>query len=172
MLEFYFDFLDRYVDRSDFELIQMDTDNNYMTISDKRLEDVIKPELREEFEGIKKEWLPWDKWSNRTPRVFKLEFEGSRMIALYSKCYFAEPESPGKGCKLSTKGVSRKQNEIIWERFKAALHGSQDMVTNRGFRMRDGRMMMYEQTKKGLSAYYDKPWVLPDGIHTEPIEYH
>ena len=33
MLEFYYDFLDRFVDRQDFELIQMDTDNNYMAIS-------------------------------------------------------------------------------------------------------------------------------------------
>ena len=28
MLEFYYDFLDRFVDRKDFELIQMDTDSN------------------------------------------------------------------------------------------------------------------------------------------------
>ena len=33
-------------------------------------------------------------------------------------------------------------------------------------------MMTYEQHKLGLSAYYDKRWVLPDGIHTEPIEFH
>ena len=31
MLEFYYD-LDRYVDRRDFELIQMDTDSNCMAI--------------------------------------------------------------------------------------------------------------------------------------------
>ena len=30
----------------------------------------------------------------------------------------------------------------------------------------------YEQQKLGLSAYYDKRWVLEDGIHTEPIEFH
>ena len=30
MLEFYYGFLDRYFDRKDFELIQMDTDSNYM----------------------------------------------------------------------------------------------------------------------------------------------
>ena len=38
--------------------------------------------------------------------------------------------------------------------------------------MRDGNIVTYEQEKLGLSAYYDKRWVLPDGIHTEPIEYH
>ena len=39
MLAFYYDFLDRYFDRKDFELIQMDTDSNYMAISAERLED-------------------------------------------------------------------------------------------------------------------------------------
>ena len=54
MLEFYYDFLDRYVDRRDFELIQMDTDSNYMTIFGDKLEDIIRPEMRAEFEATKK----------------------------------------------------------------------------------------------------------------------
>ena len=170
MLEFYYDFLDRYIDRRDFELIQMDTDSNYMAISGKKLEDIVKPELREEFEKEKTKWLAWDKWSGRTPGLFKKEFEGERMIALCSKCYYADHHK--KEVKLSTKGMSKRQNEINWQRFKAALDGSKDMATNRGFRMRDGNMVTYEQEKLGLSAYYDKRWVLPDGIHTEPIEYH
>ena len=57
MLEFYYDFLDRYFDRKDFELIQMDTDSNYMAISAEKLEDIVKPELKEEFEAKKKNWL-------------------------------------------------------------------------------------------------------------------
>jgi len=40
------------------------------------------------------------------------------------------------------------------------------MATNRGFRMRDGQMVTYEQQKLGLGEYYDKQWVLPYGIHT------
>ena len=107
MLEFYYDFLDRYFDRRDFELIQMDTDSNYMTISAERLGDIVKPELQTEFEAKKQEWLAWDKWSSRTPGLFKLECEGSRMIALCSKCYFVnEPE--GEKNKFSKKGMSKK----------------------------------------------------------------
>ena len=178
MLEFYYDFLDRYLDRKDFELIQMDTDSNYLAISGKSLEDIVKPDMREEFEKEKKNWLAWDKWSGRTPGLFKKEFEGERMIALCSKCYYAEHHHITKNKevevkkKLSSKGMSKRQNEINWHRFKAALDGNKDMATNRGFRMRDGNMVTYEQEKLGLSAYYDKRWVLPDGIHTEPIEYH
>ena len=174
MLQFYYDFLDRYLDRKDFELIQMDTDSNYLAISGKKLEDIVKPEMKVEFEEQKKNWLAWDKWSGRTPGLFKKEFEGERMIALCSKCYYTEHQTDNQEVKkkLSSKGMSKKQNEINWQRFKAALNGSKDMATNRGFRMRDGNMVTYEQEKLGLSAYYDKRWVLPDGIHTEPIEYH
>ena len=69
--------------------------------------------------------------------------------------------------------MSKKQNNITWQRFKAALvEGKKDMATNRAFKIRDGQMVTYEQQKLGLSAYYDKRWVLPDGIHTETIEFH
>jgi len=92
------------------------------------------------------------------------------MIVLCSNCYFVD-EAQGEKKKFRTKGMS-KQNKITLQRFKAAMEGSKDMATNRGFRMRDGQMVTYEQQKLGLSAYYDKRWVLPHGIHTEPIEFH
>ena len=94
------------------------------------------------------------------------------MIALCSKCYYADDGEGGEKQKFSIKGMAKRQNEVSWQRFKEALEGSKDMATNRGFRMRDGQIVTYEQGKLGLSAYYDKRWVLPDGIHTEPIEYH
>ena len=50
-------FLDRYFDRGDFELIQMDKDSNYLAISAEKLEDIVKPELQTEFEAKKQEWL-------------------------------------------------------------------------------------------------------------------
>jgi len=171
MLEFYYDFLNRYISRRDFELIQMDTDSNYIAISADRLEDIVRPELRAEFEATKQQWLAWDKWSGRTPGLFKLENEGSRMIALCSKCYYVDKQDREKK-KFSTKGMSKRQNNITWQRFKAALNGSVDRAENRGFRMVNGRMATYEQQKLKLSAYYDKRWVYPDGIHTEPIEFH
>ena len=67
--------------------------------------------------------------------------------------------------------MSKKQNEITWQRFKAALNGSVDRAENREFRMVGKQMATYEQHKLGLSAYYDKRWVLADGIHTEPNEF-
>ena len=43
MLEFYYDFLDRYFDSRDFTLVQMDTDSNYIAIFADRLEDIVRP---------------------------------------------------------------------------------------------------------------------------------
>ena len=171
MLQFYYEFLDFYLDRRDFELIQMDTDSMYFALSRDRLEDAIRPGYETQFEEEKKRWLAWDKWSNREPGLFKLEKEATSGIALCSKCYHMEDQATGKA-KVSSKGVNKRQNEMRRERFERALAGDRDVVVNRGFRMRDGSMYTYEQRKLGLSAYYDKRWVLPDGIHTEPLEYH
>ena len=152
-------------------MLELDTDSMYFALAYDKLEEAIKPERRKEFEQEKNEWLSWDKWSNRTPGLFKLEKEGTRAIVLCSKCYFVEDEAGGQA-KMSSKSVNKKQNELRWERYERALEGYKDMATSRGFRMHQGVMYTYEQRKLGLSAYYDKRWVLEDGIHTEPIEFH
>ena len=95
-LEFYYDFLGQYFHRSDFELIQIDTDCNFPAISADRLEDIVRPKLRAEFEAKKKEWLVWEKWTGRTQGLFKLKCEGSRMIALCSKCYYVDEQDSEK----------------------------------------------------------------------------
>ncbi|MES9994350.1 MAG: hypothetical protein ABW098_20565, partial [Candidatus Thiodiazotropha sp.] len=107
MLEFYYDFMDVFVNRSDFEYCEMDTDSAYMAISGSCLEDVIKPEMRETFEkgmkgfcddtdieaDAKYHWFPRTcctkhaKYDKRTPGLFKLEYQGDEMIGLCSKTY-------------------------------------------------------------------------------------
>ena len=52
--------MDRFVDRIDFELIQMDTDSLYFALSAEAFIDVIRPKLRVEYDGCKKQWLSWD----------------------------------------------------------------------------------------------------------------
>ena len=49
MLEFYYDFLDFYINRQDFECCKMDTDSLYYALSSSNLENVIKPEKKKEF---------------------------------------------------------------------------------------------------------------------------
>ena len=43
MLEFYYDCLDKYIDRSDFQQVEMDTDSVYLGLSAKSFDEVIKP---------------------------------------------------------------------------------------------------------------------------------
>jgi G:T-mismatch repair DNA endonuclease (very short patch repair protein) len=50
ILQFYYDFLDFYIDRCDFQLIQIDTDSAYIAISLENLEDLVKPNLIERLE--------------------------------------------------------------------------------------------------------------------------
>ena len=166
MLEFYYDFLDKFCARRDFELIQMDTDSFYMALSAEDFDDIIKPEMKELYKEEKKNWLVTDEYSKRVPGLFKAEFQGKRMIALTSKCYFADNGKDEGVKKFSCKGVSRRQNKMNWERYKNALFGSLDKARNIGFRKRDNHIVTYEQSKLGLSAYYDKRIVHEDGIHT------
>ena len=165
MLEFYYDFVDKFCDRRDFEVIQMDTDSLYMALSAKDFDDIIKPDLKELYKDEKPNWLVTDEYSKRVPGLFKPEFKGKRMIALTSKCYFADNGEESIP-KFSCKGVSRRQNKMSWERYKNALFGALDKVTNIGFRKKENHIVTYEQTKLGLSAYYDKRVVHEDGIHT------
>ena len=166
MLEFYYDFLDKFCDRRDFELIQMDTDSFYMAVSANDFDEIIKPEMKELYKEEKKNWLVTDEYSKRVPGLFKAEFQGKRMIALTSKCYFADNGKDEGVKKFSCKGVSRRQNKMNWDRYKNALFGSLDKARNIGFRKRDNHIVTYEQSKLGLSAYYDKRIVHEDGIHT------
>ena len=164
MLEFYYDFLSKFCDRRDFELIQMDTDSFYMALSANDFDDIIKPDLKELYKDEKKKWLVTDEYSKRVPGLFKPEFKGKRMIALTSKCYFAD--NGDSKAKFSCKGVSRRQNKMSWERYKNAPFGALDKVTNFGFRKKENHIVTYEQSKLGLSAYYDKRVVHEDEIHT------
>ena len=165
MLEFYYDFLNKFCDRRDLELIQMDTDSFYMALSAEDFDDIIKPEMKELYKEEKKKWFDTDEYSKRVPGLFKPEFKGKRMIALTSKYYYADNGRDEGVKKFSCKGVSRRHNEMNWERYRKALFGSLDKVTNIGFRKRDNHIVTYEQSKLGLSAYYDKRIVHEDGIH-------
>ena len=114
MLEFHYDFLVYYLHREDFEILEMDTDSNYLGISAENLEDLINPELRKEFDRNKCNWFvtPHAPQGKRIPGLFKVEFKGDKMIGLCSKSYctelFATENSPTQ-VKFSMKGVNKGQ---------------------------------------------------------------
>ena len=46
MLKFYYDFLDKYFSKLDFELCYMETDSFYLPVNGDSLNDIVKPEMR------------------------------------------------------------------------------------------------------------------------------
>ena len=107
MMQFYYDFLDKFDSREDFQLLEMGTDSSYMALSRERFEDV-RPHLREQFYKEYSQWFPgqacdkhytefqmtrlakqpWNpaqcsdcldrvRYDNRTPGLFKTEYTGA-----------------------------------------------------------------------------------------------
>ena len=179
MLAFYYDFLDKYFSRRDFKLCYMDRNLFYLAISRDSLHEIVKPEIKQAHEANKKNWLPTDKFSERTRGLIKPEFVGTRGVWLTAKCYFLQNETNEN--KYSCKGVSKKHNDLHFQRYKevldvflkkidSELEGNDiSKAKNVGFTVYDQGIMTYEQSKLGLSAYYDKCYVLTDGIHTKPL---
>ena len=130
----------------------------------------------------RKKWLVTDEFSKRTPGLFKPEFVGTRGVWFTAKCYLVQDED-GQN-KYSCKGVSKKHNDLHFQRYKDALdvflktRGDSelegeaiDKAKNVGFRVYDQGIVTYEQSNLGLSAYYNKRYVLADGIHTRPLDF-
>ena len=80
--------------------------------------------------------------------------------------------------------IAKKNNDLYFQRYKDVLDvflkarrdselEEKDIVKakNVGFRVYDQGVVTYELNKLGLSAYYDKRYVLADGIRTRPLHF-
>lgn len=188
MLQFYYDFMDVYCDRSDFEYIEMDTDSAYMAISGPTLKSIIKPEKLADYEkGLnafchveeveaddKLHWFPREccskhaKKDKRTPGLFKVEFQGEEMIGLCSKTYMVTGD---QGTKFSSKGINKRAVSDPVETFRHVLSSKNSISAgNIGFRARKNTMFTYTQERVGFGYFYCKRVVQDDGIHTKPLD--
>lgn len=196
MLTFYYDFLDEFIDRQDFQLCEMDTDSFYMALSTHSLEAAVKPEKQREFYETWPQWFPaeacdqhhpefviakcrgqtWKptdsccierkSYDKRTPGLFKVEWEGDGIIGLCSKTYYCFGSNTDK---YSCKGISKRQNQLDKQRYLNVLQTKESgHGTNRGFRVKDNKMYTYEQDRAGLVFFYPKRIVAPDSISTAP----
>ena len=150
--------------------------------SDDSLDEIVRPEMKQEYEADKKNWLATDKCSERTPGLFKPEFVGARGVWLTAKCYLVQNEvNEDEDDKYSCKGVSKKHNDLHFPRYKDVLdvflktkrdteleQKDIENAKNVGFSVYDQGVVTYEQNKLGLSGYYDK---LADGIHTRSLDF-
>ena len=157
MLEFYYDFMDKYVDRSDFEYCEIDTDSAYMAISGSCLEDVICPDMQNQYKhGLKGfctdsdieadacfHWFPRTccvkhaKYDKRTPGLFKLEYQGDEMIGLCSKTYIVR----------KSKVVSPSSARVVARRLLTKAKGQNTALK----RLQSRRTQEYKFSSKGVS---------------------
>ena len=176
-------FLDKYFSRQDFELCYMNTDSFYLAMSGDSLDKIVKPETKQTYEADRKNWLATNKFSERTPVLFKSEFVGTRGVWLTAKCYLIQNETLNEN-KYRCKGVSQKHNNLYFQRYKDVLdlflktrrdseleEKDIDKAKNVGLRVYDQGIVTCKQNKLGLSGYYDKRFVLDDGIHTRPLDF-
>ena len=59
----------------------------------KPLDEIVKPEMKQAYEADKKNWLATDKFSERTPGLFKAAFVDTRGVWLTAKCYLVQNEN-------------------------------------------------------------------------------
>lgn len=177
MLSFYYDCI-RYIEKPFFEYIEMDMDSAYFAIAGRSLEEVVKPSKKNEFtdliscyQGEAKGFFPRTccadhKWyDRRQPGLFKVEAEGTEMIAMCSKAYLLKQEDD---CKVSCKGVNKIQNP--YESFlKVITEKTPLMSTNRGIGNVKRTTVTYTQEKAAINYSYWKRKVLEDGIDTVPL---
>ena len=165
MLQFYYDFLDKFLDRSDFQMCERDTDSSYIAIAGASVEPLVKPELRVEFDQDKCNWFP----RSDTPEhkayekpalgLFKLEWEGQEIIGLCSKTYYYFGAKDKFSC-----------NDINKDKYLQVLLSKQNGAgVNRGFRVVNNTMYTYTQVRDAFSNFYPKRKVLEDGVSTLPI---
>lgn len=171
MLEFYYDCIDYYFDRSDFQYLEMDTYSAYIAFSNEQpFENSIKPHLQEHFNQHKYEWFPRDDtkenaaFDKRTPGLFKEEWRGDAMVSLASKnyyCYLPERwvnekgEEEGYKDKASAKGVQKSRNKgiISSDAFESVIkEGVSLKATNKGFRIDKlhKRLLHIRPSKQGV----------------------
>ncbi len=186
MLAFYYDFVDKFVDRSDYEYLEMDTDSAYMSLSAASLSEIVKPELKQEYQrGLSgmcddaynsptNRWLPrtcctdHSTFDRRVPGLFKTEYVADEMIGLCSKTYLARS---GDSVKFSSKGISKRYVQNPLDTFRSVIFTRQPSSgMNMGFRARDNGVCTYRQERTGFSYFYCKRRVLDDGIHTAPLD--
>ena len=199
MLQFYYDFLDKYVDRRDFELCEMDTDSLYFALSSKKLDDMVIKSKRAEYFEERHKWLPSESCDFDHHREMYIKARTFNLPFLPQPCckerLLYDKRTPGLfkiewegdeltslnskcyigtgdfGPKQSCKGVIQSQNELSTDKYENVLNAKTELyVSNTGFKVNNHTMVTYSQRKKGLTYTYIKRKTLSDGVSTSPLD--
>ena len=128
---------------------------DYLGITVESIEELIRPEAREEFEQDKHIWFvsfsPSKKMNART-------FQSRK------------GDQPGQ-VKFSMKAVNKAQFLNPMEKYKCVLSTKENFrACNEGICAKDQSMATYKQWKNALTYFYPKHEVLDDGRSTRPLK--
>ena len=196
LLQFYYDFLPKFVPFEDLCLIQCDTYSLYMSLSKETLYLAVKEDKRGEFVNEYEKWLSreycndhkddffrtvfagqcWKaqqcctqaaKYYLRQAGLFHVENVSDGVIALCSKCYYCFGKQP----KYSSKGISKRHTQLDKEDYMNVLLTRKISTgTNKGIRSKNNSMFTYTQHRKGLNYMYGKRVVCADDVTTLPTQ--
>ena len=194
MIQFW-DFLDTYLQKDSFELMEMDTDSLYLAISEDNLDDCVKEDMKAEWFQAKLAWFPSEdqtemnfegytitkaQYSMRKAALFKEEFSGDGMVCLNSKVYIGYTYADGneskkiKKSKISCKGIQKKRNKLVKDQFLYVLKNEKPLAfENSGFVKynKEGTIILtYTQKKNGLGYFYGKRKIMDDGISSTHLD--
>lgn len=136
------------------------------------------------------------KRDSRTPGKFKEEFRGALIYALNAKTYicskddadldrdFPAPDEETDAAKArrlkarqeaavkySSKGLSKRTNRLTVENFASVLRDRSSVSgVNTGFIKKDNVVYTYSMRRAGLSYFYSKRKVMPDGVSTTYLD--
>ena len=177
MLELYYNFFKKFCDTDKYEELEMDTDFFYLALSGEKLEDVVLPEKRAEWDQLRSEdcsdnftVIPTEncftgtcctahKKHKREAGLFKEEFRCSEMLCFCSKTYCWYNRKSIK-YKFRSKGPNKRTLEDCEDgptsKYRKML-GEAVMVTstNRGFRTMKWRCNL-RPDKKGVVLFLPK----------------
>ena len=132
-------FMQHYLPRDSYELVEMDTDSSYFGLARPTIDECVQPHLAYDYYDHYDEWFPtlacplhrqdfvdtktagrvWvmrkccraaHEYDKRTPGKFKIEFQGKGIVALCSKTYVCFGGKHGNETKLSCKGIQKRNN--------------------------------------------------------------
>lgn len=170
MLQFIYCVLFKFLKKEDYVFLESDTDSIYLGLNAETFEELVIPEMRAEFDVIKKEFFVQDSSQKRTPGLLKVEKEADNFIGLCSKCYLLE-DSAAK-LTVKAKGVQNRNAHIFsFENFRRILFnepGAEHLAFNYGIRPFGNEVRTYLQERQGLTAFYCKRVCNPDGS-TKPL---
>lgn len=187
MLRFVYDVIDTMIPRSRYQLCFMDTDSIYLGVSERNWEKAILPEFLPEYlerredschlDSISRDGFYYPRtcckihavYDKREPGLFNREYVGDRYIGLCSKTYCCQSDE--SGLKFSCKGIQRdKIREETYARYDRVLQSKESSgAMNMGFRVKENTVWTYQQFRKGLSYFYCKRLVKPDGVNTDAL---